>query len=152
TDTFTVSPSLSVSLPSIGEISVAGVPREELTRHFERVLLKYLKRPVVSARVMVRLGVVGEVAHPGYYQVPVDAAFADAVMVAGGATKEAKVRGVFVQRGTHTVLTPEAARAAVSRNASVNDVALESGDLITVPRDRTWDAETWVRVTAMLVT
>jgi polysaccharide export outer membrane protein len=152
TDTFTVSQALYVTLPQIGTVSVAGIPREQLTQHFERVLAKYLRHPAVRARVMVRVGVVGEVVRPGYYQVPVDAAFADAVMLAGGATKDAKVRDVFVQRNRRTVLDAAATRAAVSRNSTVDDVAIESGDLITVPRDRTWDAETWVRVTAMVVT
>jgi len=152
TDTFTVSSSLSVVLPAIGEVSVAGVPRDQLTQHFERVLAKYVRHPTVRARVMVRIGIVGEVTHPGFYQVPVDAAFADAVMLAGGATKDAKVRNLFVEREKRTFVSADAARKAVAENATVDQVALESGDLITVPRDHSWDAETWVRVAAMVVT
>jgi protein involved in polysaccharide export with SLBB domain len=152
TDTFIVTQSVSIILPQVGEVSLAGVPREELTPFLERVLARYVRRPSVRARVMLRIGVSGEVMRPGYYQVPVDAAFADVLMLAGGATKDAKMRSVSVRRGDRTVLSVEGARLAVSTNATVNQVALESGDLITVPRDRSWDAETWVRVTALLVT
>jgi hypothetical protein len=129
-----------------------GVPRDDLTTHMQRTLGRYLRHPAVRARVMLRIGVVGEVTKPGYYQVPVDAAFADAVMLAGGATKDARMRDLHVERDKRTVLSANAARDAVASNATLDQVALMSGDLITVPRDKTWDAETWVRVSAMLVT
>lgn len=152
TDTFTVTPSLQVSLPNIGDVSVAGVPRDQLTDHFSRVLSRYLRNPAVHAQVMVRIGVVGEVARPGFYLVPVDAVFADAMMQAGGPTKDAKVSDVHVVRAKKTVLTADATRAAIAGNATVDQVALESGDLITVPRANARDAETWVRIVTMLVT
>src|SRR5258708_6581162 len=58
TDTFIVSPSLTIALPSIGDVSVAGVPRDQLSTHLERALAKYVRHATVRARVMVRVGVV----------------------------------------------------------------------------------------------
>ncbi|HEX7939028.1 MAG TPA: SLBB domain-containing protein [Gemmatimonadaceae bacterium] len=152
TDTFTVTQARSVLLPAIGEVSLADVDRDSLTPYFERVLSRYLRHPMVRARVMVRIGVVGEVAKPGFYLVPVDAVFANAVMLAGGPTKDAKVRDMYVLRDKETVLSAAATRAALSSNETVAQTALQSGDLVTVPRAAVHDTETWVRIATMLVT
>jgi polysaccharide export outer membrane protein len=151
-DTFTVSDALSVKLPAVGEVSVAGVARDSLSAHFTRVLGKYLKHPTVEARALVRIGVIGEVARPGFYAVPVDAIFADALMAAGGPTKDASVKNLHVERSRRRVVEPRELTAALERNATVEQLQLQSGDIVNMPRARANDTETWVRIMAMLVT
>ena len=152
-DTFVVSNALAIALPGIGEVSVAGVPRDSLTPHFAKVLSKYLRHVDVSAKAMVRIGVIGEVARPGFYAVPVDVLFADALMAAGGPTKDAKVQELYVERAGKKVFGPERLHAALQRNSTVDEVALQSGDMVNIPRAKTGlDTEAWVRIAAAVVT
>src|SRR6267378_7914578 len=71
-DTFTVVAGPALRLPAIGEISLAGVRRSDLEAHLTRELGRFLKDPVVQARALIRVSVLGEVVRPGYYAVPVD--------------------------------------------------------------------------------
>jgi protein involved in polysaccharide export with SLBB domain len=151
-DTFTVSEALSVRLPAVGEISVAGIARTDLGTHFTKALGKYLKHPSVEARTLVRLGVIGEMTRPGFYAIPVDAVLADALMAAGGPTKDANVKAVHVDRSQRTVIGPKALTAALERNATVEQLQLQSGDIITMPRAKAMDTEAWVRILAAAVT
>ena len=88
-DTFTVVAGPALRLPNIGDISLAGVPRADVEAHLTRELGRFIKDAVVQARALIRVSVVGEVMRPGYYAVPIDLVLADALMVAGGATKDA---------------------------------------------------------------
>src|SRR6058998_3715231 len=98
-DTFTVVAGPALRLPIIGEIALAGVRRTDLEAHLTRELGRYIKDPVVQARALIRVSVVGEVTRPGYYAVPSDLVLADALMVAGGATKDARVDRLRILRG-----------------------------------------------------
>src|SRR2546427_12303895 len=95
-DTFTVVAGPALRLPEIGEISLAGVPRANLEAHLTRELGRFIKDPVVQARALIRVSVLGEVTRPGYYAVPIDLVLADALMVAGGATKDPPVEPLRV--------------------------------------------------------
>src|SRR6266480_1670286 len=65
-DTFTVTPGPALLLPGIGEVSLAGVRRAGVQAHLTRQLARLLKNPDVHARVLVRLGILGEVERPGF--------------------------------------------------------------------------------------
>src|SRR5881396_146123 len=66
-DTFTVVAGPALRLPLIGEIPLAGVPRADVEAHLTRELGRYIKAPVVQARALVRVSVVGQVTRPGFY-------------------------------------------------------------------------------------
>src|SRR5438132_5082586 len=65
-DTFTVVTGPALRLPAIGEISLAGVRRADLEAHLTRELGRYINSPVVQARALIRLSVLGEVTRPGF--------------------------------------------------------------------------------------
>src|SRR5207247_8078507 len=73
-DTFTVVAGPTLRLPNIGEISLAGVRRTDLEAHLTRELSRYIKDPVVQARALIRVSVVGGAHRPGYHAVPVSLA------------------------------------------------------------------------------
>ena len=81
-DTFTVVAGPALRLPIFGEISLAGVSRSDLEAHLTRELGRYIKNPVVQARALIRVSVLGEVTRPGFYAVPVDLVLPDALMLA----------------------------------------------------------------------
>src|SRR5207302_1950177 len=85
-------------LPVIGAIPLAGVRRAQVETYLTQQLKRYMKDPVVHAKVLVRLSILGEVEHPGFYPVRADAPVSDALMAAGGPTKDAKFTGTHIDR------------------------------------------------------
>src|SRR6267378_7317511 len=132
-DTFTVVAGPALRLPAIGEISLAGVRRSDLEAHLTRELGRYLKDPVVQARALIRVSVLGEVVRPGYYALPVDLVLADALMVAGGATQNARVDRLRVLRGSSSLWGGDALQSQIARGATLEDLGIRAGDRIQVP-------------------
>ena len=149
-DTFTVVAGPAIELPVIGAVSLAGVPRSGVEAHLARELGRYLKNPVVHARPLIRLSILGEVARPGFYAVPTDLVLADALMVAGGPTQEARADKLRIHRGGGVVWGGPKLQAEIARGATLEDLGLRAGDRVEVPKGR--DAESTVRIIGVLVT
>jgi len=132
-DTFTVVAGPALRLPAIGEISLAGVRRSDLEAHLTRELGRYLKDPVVQARALIRVSVLGEVVRPGYYALPVDLVLADALMVAGGATQNARVDRLQVLRGNSSLWSGDALQSQIARGATLEDLACVPGIAFRCP-------------------
>src|SRR5256885_3000427 len=98
TKRFTVGPGPALMLPVIGAIPLAGVRRAQVETYLTQQLKRYIKDPMVHAKVLVRLSVLGEVEHPGFYPVAADAPLSDALMLAGGPTTDAKFTGTRIDR------------------------------------------------------
>ena len=150
TDTFTVVAGPALRLPAIGEISLAGVRRSDLEAHLTRELGRYIKDPVVQARALIRVSVVGEVIRPGYYAVPTDLVLADALMLAGGATKDARVDRLSILRGSSSLWSGNQLQTEIARGATLDDLGIRAGDRIQVPGQR--DPESKWRIAGILVT
>ncbi len=149
TDTFTVVAGPAVELPVIGAVSLKGVPRSGLEAHMTQQLKRYIKNPVVHARALIRLSILGAVLRPGFYAVPTDLVLADALMVAGGPTQEARVDKMHIQRGGTRLWSGEKLQAAIASGATVDALGLRAGDWIDVPKGR--DTESTVRILGALV-
>ena len=132
--TFVVGPGPALPLPVIGEIPLGGVRRSDVEAYLGRELTRYLKEPVVHAKALIRLSIIGDVEHPGFYFVPADAVLADALMQAGGPTREAKVAGMRIERDGNTVLRGDSLQLAFARGLSVDQVGLRDDDRVVVPR------------------
>src|SRR2546425_7693963 len=121
TDTFTVVTGPALRLPNIGEVSLAGVQRGDIEAHLTRALGRYINDPVVQARALIRVSVVGEVTRPGFYAVPIDLVLADALMLAGGGTQDAPVERLQIMRGNASLWNgkprPTAAAAGAAPDA-----------------------------------
>src|SRR5947208_10282534 len=136
TDTFTVVAGPALRLPAIGEISLAGVRRSDLEAHLTRELGRYIKDPVVQARALIRVSVVGEVIRPGYYAVPTDLVLADALMLAGGATKDARVDRLSILRGSSSLWSGNQLQTEIARGATLDHLGIRAGDRLQVPGQR----------------
>jgi len=132
-DTFTVVAGPALRLPNIGEVSLAGVRRADLEAHLTRELGRYINDPVLQARALIRVSVVGEVVRPGYYAVPIDLVLTDALMLAGGATKDARVERLSIQRGNSSLWTGDPLQTAIARGATLDELGIRAGDRIQVP-------------------
>jgi protein involved in polysaccharide export with SLBB domain len=133
-DTFTVGPGLALTLPMVGQVGLEGVPRSGVEAHLTRELGRFLRNPVVRARALIRVAVAGEVAKPGFYAVATDVVLADAIMLAGGATPDARLDELRVERGDRRLWKPDALQRAIAEGQTLDDLGLEAGDRIVVPR------------------
>src|SRR6266496_243354 len=149
-DTFTVVAGPALRLPLIGEIALAGVRRTDLEAHLSRELGRYIKDPVVQARALIRVSVVGEVIRPGFYAVPVDLVLPDALMLAGGATQSARVDRLRILRGNASLWSGTDLQAAIARGATLDELGIRAGDRIQVPPRG--DPESKWRVAGIIVT
>src|SRR5438105_6796996 len=148
-DTFTVVAGPALKLPNIGDISLAGVPRADIEAHLTRELGRFMKDPVVQARALIRVSVVGEVLRPGYYAVPIDLVLADALMVAGGGTKDARVEELRIMRGDSPLWSGNKLQTEIAQGATLDQLGIRAGDRIQVPGHR--DAESTWRIVGIAV-
>jgi polysaccharide biosynthesis/export protein len=152
TKTFTVGAGPALTLPVIGAVPLAGVQRAAVESYLTQHLGRYVKNPMVHAKALVRLSILGEVEHPGFYAVPADVVMGDALMVAGGPTREAKVGDWRVERNGERVWVGDALRQAIAQGLTIDQMNLHTGDQIVVPRAARKDAETTWRIIGILVT
>jgi protein involved in polysaccharide export with SLBB domain len=143
TGTFAVGPGPALRLPVIGDIPLVGVPRSEAEAYLRQQLGRYLKDPVVHARALIRLSILGEVERPGFYSVSADASLGDAVMQAGGPTRESKVSDLHIERDGKAILARDSLQLALTRGLTVDQLDLRDGDRLVVPRmirdsDKKW--------------
>src|SRR5437667_445185 len=149
THVFSVGAGPALTLPVIGAIPLSGVRRADVEAYLGQQLARYMKNPMVHAKVLVRLGVLGEVEHPGYYAVAAGAVVSDALMAAGGPTKDAKFTAARIERGGKGLYEGNAFQDAFARGMTVEGLGLRTGDRIIVPR-RT-DAEAKWRIIGIIV-
>jgi polysaccharide biosynthesis/export protein len=133
-DTFTVVAGPALRLPNIPEISLAGVKRSELEQYLTRELGRYINDPRIQARALIRVSVLGEVTKPGFYAMPVDLVLADALMVAGGATQDARIDRLRILRGSSALWEGAKLQTEIARGATLDQLGVRAGDQIDVPR------------------
>ena len=133
-DTFTVDQGPGLTLPTIGDIPLEGVLRSELKDHVSTQLRRFLREPIVQARALIRIGVLGGVAQPGFYTVSGEALISDAVMIAGGPTADAKINEVRVEREGVSVWEERSLQAAMVDGRTLDQLNLRAGDHIIVPQ------------------
>lgn len=135
-DTFTVKSGPALTVPNVGDLTVKGVRRADIEPYLARELGRFVRAPVVHARVLVRLAVFGEVERPGFYAVPADAVFSEAIMTAGGPTRDAKFSRLRIERDQGPVWSGETLQQSIARGLTVGQMKLRSGDRIVIPRRR----------------
>jgi len=149
THAFSVGPGPALTLPVIGAIPLTGVRRADVETYLSQQLGRYVKKPVVHARVLVRLGVLGEVEHPGFYTVSFGAVVTDALMAAGGPTKDANFPAAKIERDGKGLYVGSGFQDAFTRGLTIEGMGLRTGDRIVVPRRN--DSERTFRIIGILV-
>jgi protein involved in polysaccharide export with SLBB domain len=134
TDTFVVRFGPVIELPAIGVIPLSGVRREEIEPYLGRVIAKFVRDPVVRARSLIRVAVLGEVGKPGFYILPVDAVVADALTSAGGVTREARMNRFHIDRDGVIMMENRQLLEALTRGATLGELGVEPGDQLVIPR------------------
>ncbi len=131
-DTFTVRTGNVLALPSLPLLSLQGVLRSESDSVITEFLSKYLRGPQVRVTPLMRIGVLGGVARPGYYDVPADMLLGDVVMGAGGLGAFGDMKRTKINRGNVEVMDSKAVSVAITNGATLDLMNLQSGDNINV--------------------
>lgn len=149
THVFSVGPGPALTLPAIGSIPLKGIRRADVETYLSQHLGRYVKHPVVHAKVLLRLGVLGEVEHPGFYTVYSGAVVSDALMAAGGPTKDANFPAAKIERDGKGLYVGNGFQDAFTRGLTIEGMGLRTGDRIVVPRRN--DSERTFRIIGILV-
>ena len=136
TDTLIVRSGRILELHGNISLPLAGVLRSELEGRVTAEVLKYVKAEQVTVTPLTRIGVLGEVARPGYFALPSDVPLTDAIMAAGGPTVTADVHRTIVRRGSQEYRSTDETRLAVSRGMTIDQFGLSAGDELVVGRHR----------------
>jgi protein involved in polysaccharide export with SLBB domain len=133
-DTFTVVRGPAVLLPVVGSVSLTGVARDSIERVLTTAIGRFYRDPLVHARALVRVAVLGEVMRPGFYAMPVDLLLSDAIMAAGGPTPIAQVDRLKILR--HGVESPpgDSVAKALAQGKTLSQIDVRSEDQLIVPR------------------
>jgi polysaccharide biosynthesis/export protein len=149
-DTFTVVAGPAIDVPVIGTVPLAGVKETGLEHYLTDYIGRYVRNPVVHATAMIRLGVLGEVAHPGFYALSSQALLEDALMTAGGVTQTARVDGLYLSRADAPDIANDSLHRAIAGGVTIAELGVRSGDELVVPRVPAFDRT--ARIIGLLVT
>jgi hypothetical protein len=150
-DTFTVHSGKILELPSFGAVGLDGALWSEAAERVRHQVATYVKSPRVRVTPLVRIGIMGAVSRPGYYQVPTDIPVADALMHAGGPTANGDASQATVRRGDEEVWPSTAMRDAMARGLTIEQMALRSGDEVQIPEQRRLGTQTLLQIAGILV-
>jgi polysaccharide export outer membrane protein len=126
-----------IALFLIGDVEVRGKRPSSLKSELEARLKDFIVSPSVVVNVdeaqPLTVVVLGEVTHPGAFQVDQDPSLARALALAGGLTEYASRAKIYVVRSQPTPIRIRFTYDAVRRNvAGAGDFQLHRGDLVEV--------------------
>ena len=150
TDSFTVTSGRVVTFRDIGVVSLRGVLRAELEPFLTRSFAKYLRQPVVHARTMLPVSILGALVRPGFYNVPTDLPLTSALTLAGGPAVNANLQSMYIERNGTRLWEGQELQLAINTGLTLDQMGLRGGDQIQIPAQRTF-GESTVRTGMMLL-
>jgi len=121
-----------VELPGKIIVPLTGVLRSEVEERVSTELLKYVKAEQIEVTPLMRVGVLGDVAHPGFFAFASDIPLTDAIMGAGGPTATADLDRSVVRRGTAVYKSADETRSAIARGLTLDQFGLNAGDELVI--------------------
>lgn len=132
-DTFTVRQG-QLNLPDLPPLSLHGVLRAELSDTLSAYVGRFLRSPQVEAAALVRIGVIGSVTRPGYYDVRADVPVSEILMAAGGLGPDADFNKTVIRRDGVEHWSRDEVRRAMAAGQSVDQMGMRGGDAMFVGR------------------
>jgi protein involved in polysaccharide export with SLBB domain len=135
-DSFVVEEGPMIRLPTIGEVSLAGVLRSEMEAHLTRELARYIRDPVVRARTSIRIAVLGAVGRPGFYAMPVQYLVTDVLAGAGQVSGNADIGKISIERAGKAIWSNEQLEPEIIEGRTLDQLGVRAGDRIVVGSKR----------------
>ncbi len=135
-----VSPTGSVYHPLLGDVEVAGMTIPQLIDRMTKELSEYLINPKVSAALLeansAKIGVLGDVIHPGIIVMNKPMTVLEAITVSGGISDTGDKSGVIVLRamreGGANTLKVNVKRILEGKARPEENISLQAGDTVIV--------------------
>lgn len=135
-----VSPTGSVYHPLLGDVEVAGLTIPQLIERLTKDLSEYLINPKVSAALVeansAKIGVLGDVIHPGILVMNKPISVLEAITASGGIADTGDKSGVIVLRqlrdGRAQTLKVNVKRILEGKAREEENIALQAGDTVIV--------------------
>src|SRR5678816_1962660 len=128
TGSFIVSPTRTISMPGLEDLSLRRVLRSEMQDAITAHLRKYIKDPTVHVTTTIRISFLGGVGKPGYYQVASELIVGDAIMAAGGPGGGVDPANTTIERAGVVIMPKEAFRQALIDGKTLDQLNLRAGD------------------------
>jgi protein involved in polysaccharide export with SLBB domain len=149
-DTVVVRSGRSLELPGMIMVPVAGVLRSELQERVSTEVLKYVKAQQIEVTPLMRVGVLGAVARPGFFAFASDIPLTDAIMGAGGPTGIADLKRSIVRRRSQQYRSAAETSRAIASGLTLDQFGLSAGDELIVGNRREFGASTLIAMTGAL--
>lgn len=134
-----VGPDGGIALPLVGMIHIAGVSVERVTAIIAKAYAEFIVDPHVVVTIKeyrkLHLSILGQVAHPGAYDLPLGTRLLDLVAAGGGPTEAAALGETQLLRPGLPALRVDLTRA-MAGEPGVNAL-LAGGETLVVPEDLT---------------
>ena len=121
-----------MELPRFGEVSLQGVLRSELNDRLTTHLAQFIREPVVRATPLVRIGVLGRIARPGFYDPAADVILSDVLMLSGGPAADADLNRIVIRRAGEIIWSATDTRTALSDGLTLDRLHLRAGDEVEI--------------------
>jgi SLBB domain len=145
-DTLIVRTGRLLELPGKITVPLAGVLRSELKDRVTAEVLKYVRAREIEVTPLTRLGVLGEVAHPGFFAFASDTPLSDAIMGAGGPTPLADIERSVVRRGSLVYRSADDTRRAIASGLTLDQFGINAGDELVIGRQRDFNSATVIGI------
>jgi polysaccharide biosynthesis/export protein len=131
-----VRPDGRITIPFVNDVPAAGRTPTQVAKALESLLRGFINQPVVTVSLeepgQTHLSVLGEVAHPGVYQVERGQGMLRALAAAGGLTEFAHKERIFVMRGAPQQRIRFSFDALSTPNSPAARFRLQDQDVIVV--------------------
>lgn len=128
----------NIQLPFIGLIKTTNIDFKEFKKNISQKYSELYKDPELTIQPLLKINILGEVRTPGYYYVTDIENMTGILALAGGVTGSAASGEIYIIRDNEEILLD--AYELMEANKTANDIGLQSGDRIFVPRSFWADA------------
>jgi polysaccharide export outer membrane protein len=141
---FQVDEAGAVTLPLLGQRTVANVPMSQVREQLMRDYLQQLRNPSITITPFRRVNILGEVTRPGLYPVDPTVTLLGALAMAGGANPDGDLSRITLTRAGTSI------SQRLSATESLDHLDVRSGDQIVVQR-RSWASRNSPTMVASLI-
>lgn len=132
---YMVRPDGNISMPLIGSVNVVGKTVEEFTEELTKRYQRYLVKPQITVNVVkygyTRVYVLGEVPRQGRYNLEDSHSIIDAVSAAGGfSQKSSKGKVIVVHKNANEVAYVANLKEALRHGKTSQNYVLKNGDTV----------------------
>ncbi len=123
-----------IHLPYLGMINTQNKDFSEIKSEIFAGYSKIYKNPEMNVQALYRISILGEVGKPGVYYLTGFETLTDLVSLAGGESNDSDINNIVILRNDSQLQID--LESFLSGENNLNDIGIESGDKVYVPR--TW--------------